>query len=269
MIVYPNSKINLGLNIISKRNNGFHNLQSVFYPIKLTDILEVNIASKNVFELSGMVNNIAKSDDNLIIKAYKLLKSKYPLPSLNIHLHKSIPVEAGIGGGSADAAYILVLLNKMFKLNISNKNLLTFADELGSDVSFFINNKPSFVTGKGEQHKYLPNFLKGKYLVLIKPNISISTVEAFKNISISEANININNIENIPINKWSSLITNDFEKYAFNKHTELSDIKNFLYAKGADYASMSGSGSAIYGIFNKNPNITDYINYFVWNEIMS
>jgi 4-diphosphocytidyl-2-C-methyl-D-erythritol kinase len=268
MIVFPNAKINIGVNILSKRNDGFHNLQSVFYPIKLTDVLEIAISSDFVFNVSGV--KINGNINNLVIRAFNLLSANYNMPKLKIHLHKAIPIEAGLGGGSADAAFMLKLLNKFFQLNISNTYLHKYADKIGSDCSFFIDNKPSFVTGKGEKHSYLPNFLKGKYLVLIKPfNISISTKEAFQNIKINNTNVDISAISEIPIDEWKQFVTNDFEKYAFEKFPELDRIKQFLYNSGAKYASMSGSGSAIYGIYDKNPNITKYKDYFVWNEVLS
>jgi len=266
MIVFPNAKINIGLNIIEKRSDGFHNLQSVFYPVNLSDVLEVTSGKVLEFNVSGIK---LSTNNNLVLKAYNLLSNKYDLPNLRIHLHKVIPIEAGLGGGSSDVAYMLNLLNNKFNLNISNIELHKFADELGSDCSFFIDNKPSFVTGKGERHNYLPNFLKRKYLVIIKPDVSISTKEAFQNISINKTNIDLSTIIEIPILEWKQFVTNDFEKYAFDKFPELSEIKEFLYSSGAEYASMSGSGSAIYGIFNENPNILEYKGYFVWNEVLS
>lgn len=262
----PNSKINIGLNILDKRVDGFHNLQSVFYPIQLADVLELTISEKNKFNITGI--NLPIDKNNLVLKAYNLLSQKYNLPNLDIHLHKLIPIEAGLGGGSADAAYMLLLLNKKFNLNITISNLKKYADVIGSDCSFFIENKPSLVTGKGEVHNYLPNFLKGKYLVIIKPNISISTKEAFSNINKLKSNSNIEDIVNTPINKWKKIVSNDFEEFAFKKYPELMEIKEYLYKNGAEYSSMSGSGSAIYGIFNINPNITNYKKYFVWNEVM-
>jgi len=266
MIIFSNSKINIGLNITNKRADGFHNIQSVFYPIQLTDIFEFSLNNTSSFNLTGI--EIADNNKNLIIQAYEILQEKYKLALLKIHLHKIIPVKAGLGGGSSDAAHMLKALNTFFELNISNKKLHSFADKIGSDCSFFIKNKPSYVTGKGEKHSYLSNFLKGKFLVVIKPNISISTKEAFQNIKINNTPVELSTIPELPINEWKHFVTNDFESYAFDKHPELNDIKNFLYINGAEYASMSGSGSAIYGIFNKNPNILSYKNYFVWNEVL-
>lgn len=267
MIVFSNSKINIGLNIIFRRDDGFHNIQSVYYPIKLSDVIEFSKADKNVFHITGI--NLEANSENLIIKAYNLLYNNYNLPSLKIHLHKIIPIEAGLGGGSANATHMLMAFNDNFKLNISKKELHKYADCLGSDCSFFIENRPSFVTGKGEEHNYLHNFLKGKFLVVIKPNISISTKDAFKNVTINKTNVELSSITKIPIAQWRNFVINDFEEYAFKKFPELAEIKDFLYCSGAEYASMSGSGSAIYGIFNENPNIVKYKEYFVWNEILS
>ena len=267
MIIFSNSKINIGLNIISKRDDGFHNIQSVFYPIKLSDVFEFSVNEKEYLNITGI--QLAKNNKNLIIQAYDILSEKYNLPPLQIHLHKIIPIEAGLGGGSSDAAYMLKTLNKFFELNISNVELKSFADKIGSDCSFFIDNKPSYVTGKGEKHKYLPNFLKGKYLVVIKAKVSISTKEAFQNMIINKTSVDLSKISEAPIKDWKQFVTNDFENYAFEKFPELAEIKNFLYSYGAEYVSMSGSGSAIYGIFNENPNILQYKGYFIWNEVLS
>ncbi len=266
MIVFPNAKINIGLNILSKRDDGFHNLQSVFYPIKLRDIIEFKVNSEQKFNLTGI--QLKNSDTNLVLRAYNILSKQYKLPPLKIHLHKLIPIEAGLGGGSANATYMLIALNKYFNLNISKTKLLKYADKIGSDCSFFIDNKPSYVTGKGDNHKYLPNFLKAKFIVVIKSGISISTKDAFKNVSINKTSADLLKILELPVNKWKHLVINDFEKYIFSLHPELAEIKQYLYNNGAEYASMSGSGSAIYGIFNTNPNIIEYKNYFVWNEII-
>jgi len=267
MIVFANSKINIGLNIIGKRNDGFHNIQSVFYPIKLSDVIEFVKDNKNELKITGI--SLVSNSENLIIKSYNLLAKNYKLPPLKIHLHKITPTEAGLGGGSADATYILMALNNYFKLNISIKKLYEYADKIGSDCSFFVENKPTLVTGKGEKHILLPNFLKGKYLVVVKPDVSILTKEAFKNINIDDTNIDLSKIYETPILEWKKFVINDFEIYAFKKFQELKEIKDFLYNSGAEYASMSGSGSSIYGIFNENPNILEYKDYFVWNEVMS
>ncbi len=266
MISFPTSKINIGLKIIDKRPDGFHNIESVFYPIKLKDALE--IVENETLELVVSGLNAGDNAENIVLKAYNSLKT-YNLTNFKIHLHKAIPIQAGLGGGSSDAVCMLKLLNNNYNLQLSTYKLKKIAGNLGSDCSFFIKNKPAFVYGKGEQQQVLTNFLKGKFLVLVKPQeISISTKEAFENIVISNSEIDFRNIAKIEIAKWKNIFCNNFEPFAFEKYPELQEIKTFLYEKGAYYASMSGSGSAIYGIFKSNPNIKTYKNYFVWNEVL-
>lgn len=263
MITFPNAKINIGLQILSKRDDGFHNIETIFYPINLNEIIEFVPSSKTDFTISG-ININGDKNNNLIIKAYNFLKEEYQLPNIKIHLHKIIPTEAGLGGGSADASFMLKSLNEYFELNISNKKLLKYAEQLGSDCPFFIENKPTYATAKGEILETIDLLLKGYYIALIKPNVQISTAEAYKNIKLGKPKLNLRDVVKRPIKEWKNNIFNGFEDYAFVKYPELKEIKTYLYNIGAEFALMTGSGSAIYGIFKEKPEINKYKDCFVW-----
>ena len=263
MVVFPNCKINLGLTITGKREDGFHDIETVFYPVPLNDALEIiisNISHPEVtFSTSGIA--IAGADvDNLCIKAYHLLKKDFPLlPSIKIHLHKAIPIGAGLGGGSADAAFTLKALNEKFELGISNSQLLAYALQLGSDCPFFINNNSCIATGRGENMQPCTIDLSSYQLILINPGIHINTGWAFSQLNIATEN-SVNDSSLIPINEiitteiegWKNLLKNDFEKPVFSEYPIIKEIKENLYAQGALFALMSGSGSSVYGIFKKN-----------------
>jgi 4-diphosphocytidyl-2-C-methyl-D-erythritol kinase len=266
MITFPNAKINLGLNVVEKRTDGFHNICTVFYPVNLCDILEITESQNgrsNLFN-SGLIVD-GDTENNLCMKALQLIKSDFEIPEVNIFLYKKIPFGAGLGGGSADAANVLMLLNKMFMLNISQAELMQYAAMLGSDCAFFIKNKPQFATGRGEIMNDINIDLSKYYFVLIKPNISISTVQAYADIVPRQPEICISEIISKPVEEWKSLLFNDFEKTVFTRFPQIKQIKETLYRKGAIYASMSGSGSSVYGIFDKKPDINDFANaYFVF-----
>ena len=257
MITFPNAKINLGLhNIISKRNDGFHNLESVFLPIDFKDILEINLSNKDCkFKQSGININCLK-ENNIVYKAMQKMLNTYSLPEINMHLHKNIPSGAGLGGGSSDASFALKTINDMFKLKLNEEELSELSLSLGSDCPFFINNKPSFVHGKGELMEPV-NYFGPRYGVLIIPNIHISTQEAYSGISPSTPKTRIMDILYDNPDNWKNSIENDFENHLFKKYETLTDIKEELYKSGAIYASMSGSGSSIYGLFD---NTTDMKN---------
>ena len=257
MIIYPNAKINIGLNILNKRTDGFHNLESIFFPAPWFDILEINKAENFEFKTSGLIIN-GNSDDNLIVKAFKLIKDNYNISNCKIHLHKQIPMGAGLGGGSADATFTLTMLNNLFNLNISKNTLFELADTLGSDCSFFIDNKPKYVTGKGEVLEDVNFDLKGYYLKLINPNIHISTKEAFDNLNLKpqQSTENLKNLTPSQLFTANSMVKNDFEEGVFKLHPILSKIKKQLIKEGALYASMTGTGSTIYGIFKNKPLLT-------------
>ena len=252
MIVFPNSKINLGLRILRQRSDGHHDLETIFYPVALTDILEITTyreyerTSAIPFTTSGLPIE-TEIINNLCTKAYKLLKKEFPeLPHVQMHLHKVIPSGAGLGGGSADAAFTLKLLNKKFNLGLSVAQLIGYAFQLGSDCPFFIINKPCLATGRGEILEEI---------MIINPGIHINTGEAFRNIKPSLPERTVKEIIAGPIEKWKDELKNDFEIFAFKRYPEIVNIKDQLYVAGAVYASLSGSGSTVYGFFPKQKKI--------------
>ncbi len=254
MIVFPNCKINLGLHILNKRKDGFHDIETVFYPVKFTDALEVISAPQNgspvEFTGTGLLVD-GNAEDNLCIKAYSLLKKDFPQqPAVKIHLHKNIPMGAGLGGGSADAAFMLKLMNDKFKLNLSTDQLIKYALRLGSDCPFFIRNKPCFATGRGEIMEDLALDLSSYTIVLVNPGIHINTGWAFSQINPAPLRKSVREIIQQPVTNWKAELKNDFEEAVFAAHPEIKDIKEGLYQQGAIYASMSGSGSTVFGIFN-------------------
>lgn len=265
MVTFPNCKINLGLNIVNKRDDGYHDIETVFFPIPLNDALEV--IEKETFEFSTSGSAIeGETEKNLCIKAYHLLKKDLPdLPLVQMHLHKAIPMGAGLGGGSADGAFTLKLLNKKFDLHLSEKQLINYSLQLGSDCPFFISNKPCFATGRGEKLEPIELDLSGYKIVIIHPVIHISTARAFERINPLKPVKSIKQIIQQPISTWKDELINDFEKPVFAKYPEIKKIKDVLYNAGSIYSSMSGSGSAVYGIFKKeNPISLSFPgNYFV------
>jgi 4-diphosphocytidyl-2-C-methyl-D-erythritol kinase len=274
MICFPNAKINIGLNITGRRPDGFHSIETVLFPVELCDVLEF-VEDKNPgktdFRLSctGIDLKILP-EDNICIKAYQLLKNKYDLPKISIHLHKIIPVGAGLGGGSSDAAYMLKNLNKVFHLNISNKMLQGYAAKLGSDCPFFINNNTVFAYERGNKFREIDLALGGYYIVIVYPNIQISTGSAYSKAFIKTPEKSIKDTIKLPVKEWENVIKNDFERTIFPKYPEIRNIKKELYNMGAIYASMSGSGSALYGIFDSIPEIKKSLrNYFIWQYRIS
>lgn len=267
MIVFPNAKINIGLNIVEKRPDGFHNIETTFYPIGLSDILEINTSDKINFENTGLTVENKNFESNLCYKAYQILQQDFSLNPINIHLHKITPFGAGLGGGSSDASFTLKTLNSLFNLNLDRETLLSYAEKIGSDCPFFIINKPVYAEGKGEILNEIDFSLKGYHLVLIHPGIHVNTAKAYSQITPKNPQINIKELIKQPLEKWKKAIKNDFEDSVFQDYPELKTIKEVLYSLGATYASMSGSGSAIYGIFNKKPDLKNRFNkYFVWAE---
>jgi 4-diphosphocytidyl-2-C-methyl-D-erythritol kinase len=260
MLSFPNCKINIGLNIINKREDGFHNLETIFYPVGSNDIIEVIQTFKKIetpvtFSQSGLLVD-GDTNNNLCVKAYQLLKNDFTdLPPVKIHLHKVIPMGAGLGGGSADGAFMLLLLNKKFNLQLTKEKLIQFAERLGSDCPFFILNKPSFASSRGEILSEIELDLSGRYLLMIHPGIHVNTGWAFSQLDLS-SDKHTDLKENIkkPLSHWKENILNDFEKPVFEKYPVLQEIKNKMYSLGAEFASMSGSGSTIYGIFIKPPS---------------
>ena len=250
MILYPNAKINLGLNILSKRDDGFHNLISVFYPLhNYFDILEIVPATKFLFTTSGL--NIP-GKTNLCEKAYSLMNSKYNINPIHIHLHKNIPIGSGLGGGSSDASYVLKGINQLFNLNIDNCTLQKISLEIGADCPFFIQNKVKLVSGIGDVMNDIDLDISEYEIRVINTGIHISTKEAFSEIVCDNTNNSLQNLAFLPIEKWKYSITNDFEKNIFNKYPKIKESKQKLYDSGAIYSSMTGTGSAVYGVFKKS-----------------
>lgn len=264
MIVFPTSKINLGLRITEKRTDGFHNLQSCFYPIKWGDVLEVVPSDILSFTSSGL-SIPGESNENLCVRAYNLLRADFDLPPVRIHLHKLVPIGAGLGGGSADAAFTLRVLNERFSLGISVLQLENYARLLGSDCAFFIQNRPLYCLEKGDVFEEINLDLTGYSILLVYPNLAISTAEAYAGVRPKKPAVSLYDQLQAPINTWCNTIHNDFEDSLFPKYPILAYIKQQLYDAGAVYASMSGSGSTVYGIFNA-PVITpnQFRDYSVW-----
>lgn len=262
MITFPCAKINLGLNIVSKRPDGYHNLETVFYPIPLTDALEIKymdekFPSESPCDLKITGNDVdCNEEDNLVIKAYQLLAADFQLPRVHAHLVKRIPTQAGLGGGSSDAAYMIRLLDERFRLNIGIPEMERHAAKLGADCAFFITADPSYAEGIGDvlMPADVPGAgLGGYYLAVVKPSVAVSTRDAYTAIVPKTPAKCCRDIVRQPIETWKDELVNDFEAPIFAMHPELAAIKQSLYDAGAVYAAMSGSGSALFGIFREQP----------------
>jgi len=254
MITFANAKINIGLQVLNRRSDGYHNLETVFYPVKWYDILEIVPAEKTQLEVSGMaIPN--HHDDNLCMRAYHLLKKDFNLSPIHIYLHKRIPIGAGLGGGSADAAFLIKLLSQHFELELSDETMENYARTLGADCAFFIRNQPVYAAGIGDVFTPVEIDLSDYHLVLVKPPIHVSTGEAYGNVrSARESKQLLENIR-LPVENWKEMIFNDFEIGIFERYPEIRGIKAILYEKGAIYAAMSGSGSTVYGIFKEKVDL--------------
>lgn len=285
MISFPNCKINIGLNVISKRSDGFHDIETVFYPVNLQDALEIRlmkpldpgtirkrieshmlIGLDSVFpvgkkryadipccSLRMTGNEVECADmDNLVVKAYTMLLEDFDLPAIDIELHKHIPSGAGLGGGSADGSFMITLLNRRFNLRMKDSMMERYAARLGSDCAFFIKNKPAFAEGRGEKLSQIDLSLSGYVLLIVKPDVFVSTAEAYAGVTPKCPEISLRESVKRPVSEWKDLICNDFEESVFARHPQLAQIKQKLYDLGAEYAAMSGSGSAMYGIFRKS-----------------
>ena len=273
MIVFPNCKINLGLNVLKKREDGFHDLETVFYPLPLRDIVEIIHTPDEtgiLFSKSGLEIN-GYTDNNLCITAYSLLRKKFPqVGPVQLHLHKAIPAGAGLGGGSADAAFTLKLLNEMCGLQLSKEQLLDLAAQLGSDCPFFIINKPCFSKGRGEILEEIRLDLSAFKFILVNPGIHIDTGAMFQKIKPALPKISLKEIIKHPVESWREEMKNDFEEIVFSLHPEIGNIKDDLYNAGALYASLSGSGSTVYGIFSKHQTpALQFPSYYYTGEIMN
>ena len=255
MILFPPAKINLGLNVPFKREDGYHEIETCMYPIPFLDVLEILPAETFSFRQTGLV--IPGNDaDNLCVKAYNLMNAHYSIPPVYIHLRKEIPMGAGMGGGSADAAYVLKGLNEIFELEIAQEELELLAGELGSDCPFFIKNEAQIAKGRGEILSPCAVTLHGYFLKIINPGIHIGTKEAYAGIQFGTLTKSIKEIVEGPISDWKSLLKNDFETNCFKSHPSLEELKTALYKEGAIYAAMSGSGSTMFGIFKHEPSLT-------------
>ncbi len=262
MVLFPNCKINLGLHVTSKRPDGYHNIETVFFPVGWNDVLEI-IAQPNpsgphpqssaiAFTNSGL-SVPGNTGNNLCVKAYNLLKRDFPdLPSIFLHLHKTIPIGAGLGGGSSNGAFTLILLNRKFQLNLSEEQLLHYAFQLGSDCPFFINNTPCFATGRGEKTETISLDLSDYSFLIVYPAIPIQTAWAFSQVAPAGLSSDIKVIIQQPVETWKNTLRNDFELPVFSNYPQIKKVKDILYNQGALYASLSGSGSAVFGIFSKN-----------------
>ena len=281
MICFPNAKINLGLNIVSKRPDGYHNLETVFYPIGLKDALEIvpsKSGEKYRFFQSGIPIQ-GHDDDNLVIKALNLISETNEIPPIDIYLLKKIPFGAGLGGGSADAAFMLRLLNDTFQLDYTDEQLMQLAAKIGADCPFFIKNRPAFAMGIGDKLEEIAVNLNDYYIVLVKPPIAVPTKDAYAMIEPQQPEVSLKEIVQQPVSEWKNAMKNDFEVPVFKKYPEICAIKNRLYELGAVYASMSGSGSSVFGIFRRgepvrllsgaeicSPSIEQHFSeYFVWS----
>jgi 4-diphosphocytidyl-2-C-methyl-D-erythritol kinase len=270
MVLFPNAKINLGLNILRKRDDGYHELETIFYPIGLKDGLEFieNKKNKIVFSSSGLALNI-DPEENIVVKAYRLLAADHSLPGLDIHLHKVIPFGAGLGGGSSDAAFLLKGLNDYFELGLFVSQLKKYAIKLGADCSFFLENKPAFACGVGEQLQTINFSLNDYFIVLVKPPFGVGTKEAYAGIIPKLPKLSLLDSIKHSSDKWQNSIVNDFETSVFPLFPAIAEIKSKLIESGAIYASMSGSGSSVFGLFKSEPQLTteDFgPEYFVWKE---
>ena len=262
MITFPCCKINLGLNVVGVRADGFHNIETVFYPVPLTDVLEIKKMDDR-FPCVGDIDihvsgdySCGDEEQNLVVKAYNLIATDYEIPRIHAHLYKRIPVQSGLGGGSADGAFMIRLLDERFRLNMGNAEMERYASKLGADCPFFISAEPSYATGKGDELEPADNEygnLHGYWIAIVRPDVSVSTAEAYKRITPKEPQKNCRMIVRQPIETWREELTNDFEQPVFSEHPELEAVKEQLYSLGAVYAQMSGSGSALYGIFREQP----------------
>jgi 4-diphosphocytidyl-2-C-methyl-D-erythritol kinase len=261
MITFPIAKINLGLNVVEKRPDGYHNLQTVFYPVPIMDALEIVPMSEGFpsdVDCDLKVTNINIQGDeqrNLVVRAYQLLKTDFPnLPRIHAHLWKGIPIQAGMGGGSSDCAYMIRLLNETFELGLTNEQMEQYAARLGADCAFFIQSSPCYAEGIGEILQPIALDLSGWHIGVVRPDIPVPTKEAFSRIQPHYPALNCREAVMQPVETWRNNLTNDFEESVFALHPEIGNVKEQLYNMGATYAAMTGSGSALFGLFKEHPD---------------
>ena len=265
MLTRPIAKINLGLNVVEKRPDGYHNLETVFYPVQIEDALEVypmDPEFPSEYDCDLKVTNITIDGDeqrNLVVRAYNLLKADFPtLPRIHAHLHKGIPTQAGMGGGSSDCGFMITLLNQMFNLGLTDQQMIDYAARLGADCAFFILNRPCYAEGVGEKLQPIDPDLKGWYLSLVRPDIPVSTREAFALIKPHHPEVNCREVVKQPVESWRGALVNDFEGSVFAVHPELGAVKDRLYELGATYAAMSGSGSTLFALSRQPLNLDEF-----------
>jgi 4-diphosphocytidyl-2-C-methyl-D-erythritol kinase len=269
MILFPNAKINIGLYITEKRTDGYHNLETIFYPVGMSDILEIqkNREGPGIFNTTGLPIP-ASREGNLCLRAEQLIRQHYSIPRVNFHLHKIIPCGAGLGGGSSDGSFTLKALDQMFQLNMGKEALKNTAGQIGSDCPFFIDNQPSFAWEKGNQTEPVHTPLKGHFLLLVIPDIPIKTQTAYLHVKPRKRNRSLKEIvQQEPVKNWNKLVINDFEAGLLEEYPRIKRIKQILLEKGALFASLSGSGSALYGIFAQEPAVgKELAKYTTWTE---
>ena len=265
MLTRPIAKINLGLNVVEKRPDGYHNLETVFYPVQIEDALEVypmDPEFPSEYDCDLKVTNITIDGDeqrNLVVRAYNLLKADFPtLPRIHAHLYKGIPTQAGMGGGSSDCGFMITLLNQMFNLGLTDQQMIDYAARLGADCAFFILNRPCYAEGIGEKLQPIDLDLKGWYLSLVRPDIPVSTREAFALIKPHHPEVNCHEVVKQPVESWCGALVNDFEGSVFAVHPELGAVKDRLYELGATYAAMSGSGSTLFALSRQPLNLDEF-----------
>lgn len=278
MIGFPNAKINFGLRVRRKRSDAYHDIETLLFPVGLCDVLEImeSKTGKTTLRCTGLsidlsptefvqASNPAAPIQNLVIRVYELLKKDFDLPPVYIHLHKAIPTGAGLGGGSSDCAFTLKMLDQLFKLGLSYEQQIDYVSQLGSDCAFFLENKPALASGRGEMLQAVTLDLKAYHICIVKPNIHIHTGQAYSWIKPSEPNNSLQNIITKQVSDWKHLLLNDFETAVFKRYPEIKAMKEKFYLSGAVYAAMSGSGSAVFGIFEHEPDAIDLPKgYFKW-----
>lgn len=250
MLAFANAKINLGLNITQKRADGYHNIETVFYPIKINDVVEIIDSNETTCLIKG-IDIPGSANDNLCLKAFKTLQTDFNLPHQQIILLKNIPVGAGLGGGSADAAFLIKLVNEKFNLDLSFVQMQNYARVLGADCAFFIENKPAFAFGKGDEFEDLKIDLSAYNMVLVKPPVHVSTADAYRNVKVKMPEKSLKELMKLPVKDWKNCVFNDFEASVFEKYPQIYQVKEQLYAAGAIFALMSGSGSSVFALFEK------------------
>lgn len=268
MVIFPHCKINLGLSVIEKRIDGFHNLETVLYPLPIRDMLEMIPGTKDFhFHASGIPLNVDQ-EQNLVVKAYHMIQEEYGIGPVQVHLHKLIPAGAGLGGGSSDASHALILLNNLFSLGLPIEKIEYYARKLGSDCAFFLNNKPMLADQKGDHFRSVDLDLDAYSILVVKPDLNINTAMAYSWIHPSKKELKLEEIIKLPVRQWQDNLINDFEKPVFDRHPELSSIKDRIRSMGALYTSMTGTGAAIFGIFEKPvfpEKQIDFPGCFVWS----